>query len=334
MAKPAKVTNKDGSISYRIFISNTLTGKRESKTLSTRRLAQDWADKRLKQIEHSLVHGESSDFLISDMLKQYQDMFSHKYGRSKRHDIDRLRECDIASIMISKLSAKDIINHCIERNKVAKPQTVKNDIVWLRTVLRSMSATAGYDYPAKAFDDASIVLKNEGLTHSSEKRDRLPTNAELWQLSRHLATKKPPYLHIMWFAIFSARRLSEITNLRWDDINHESRTIFVRDIKSPNKKALSLWSKLPRPAYKIIMRQPKTSELIFPYGAKTVSASFTRACKLIGIKDLHFHDMRHEACTRLFKYGLSIQQVQKISLHQSWSTLAIYTNLDAGDIDI
>jgi len=334
MAKPTKIKNKNGSVSYRIFISNKITGKRESKTFSRRSLAVAWADKREKEIEWARVHGEVTDYLIGDVLKMYQEQFYKNYGMSKYHDINRLQNYDIANLMISKLSARHIIQHCIERNRVAKPQTVKNDIIWLRTVLKTMAAVVGFEYPALAFEASSSVLKSEGLIGSSEKRERLPSSAELWQLSRFLKTKKPPYLHIMWFAIFSARRLSEITELRWDDINHESRTIYVRDIKSPNKKPLSLWAKIPRPAYKLIMRQPRIEERIFPLKPKSISTAFSRSCKVLGIENLHFHDLRHEACTRLFKLGLTIQHVQKVSLHQNWSSLEIYTNLRADDVDV
>jgi len=334
MAKPTKIKNKNGSTSYRVFISNKITGKRESKTFSTRALAIGWADKREKEIEKAAVHGEVSDYLISDVLKMYQTKFMSNYGSSKYHDINRLQNYDIANLMISELSAKHIIQHCIERNREAKPQTVKNDVIWLRTTLKTMAAVVGFDYPAQAFESSSSVLKSEGLIGTSEKRERLPSNKELWQLSRFLNTKKAPYLHIMWFAIFSARRLSEITELRWDDINHESRTIYVRNIKTPNKRPLSLWAKLPRSAYKLIMRQPRIEERIFPLKAKSISTAFGRSCKVLGIEDFHFHDLRHEACTRLFKAGLSIQHVQKVSLHQNWSTLEIYTNLKADDVDI
>jgi hypothetical protein len=51
-------------------------------------------------------------------------------------------------------------------------------------------------------------------------------------------------------------------------------------------------------AWAIVARQPRTDERIFPYNAKSVSAAFTRACKILGIKDLRFHDGRHEATSR------------------------------------
>ena len=61
--------------------------------------------------------------------------------------------------------------------------------------------------------------------------------------------------------------------------------------------------------------------------SKSISASFTRACKLLGIEDLRFHDLRHEGATRLAEDGLTVPQMQQITLHQSWKTLQRYVNL-------
>ena len=184
------------------------------------------------------------------------------------------------------------------------------------------------------FDSANIVMRKEGLIANSDKRDRRPTKEELWKLSRYFNTKKSPYLHIMWFAIFSARRLSEICKIQWGDINENNHTILIRDMKSPNKKTLNLRGKIPLPAYKLIMRQPKTSDYIFPYNPRTISTMFSRSCKILGIEDLHFHDLRREACSRLASQGLAIDEIAMISLHQDWKSLQVYHKPDPGNLDI
>ncbi len=46
-----------------------------------------------------------------------------------------------------------------------------------------------------------------------------------------------------------------------------------------------------------------------------------------GVDDLHFHDLRHEATSRLFEQGYSIEQVSAVTLHQSWQELKRYTQL-------
>jgi integrase len=91
---------------------------------------------------------------------------------------------------------------------------------------------------------------------------------------------------------------------------------------------------LPKSAFKIIQKQPRIGALIFPLNGRTIGANFTRACKLLEIEDLHFHDLRHEATSRCFQAGLTIQQVQLVTLHSSWQTLQRYCNMDAKDCPI
>lgn len=48
---------------------------------------------------------------------------------------------------------------------------------------------------------------------------------------------------------------------------------------------------------------------IFPHHHKSVGTAFRRACKELTIHDLHFHDLRHEATSRLLEVGLTIEKV-------------------------
>ncbi len=74
-------------------------------------------------------------------------------------------------------------------------------------------------------------------------------------------------------------------------------------------------------------RRPGPREFIFPYDPKSVGAAFTRACRILGIKDLRFHDLRHEAASRLFELGYEIHEVAQFTLHDSWNELKRYANL-------
>jgi integrase len=334
-AKPQKIRNKDGSISYRMFISNN--GKRESKTFSTSRLAIDWADKRLKEIERAKVYGEKATLLIREVITDYQERFKQNFYRSKNTSLEKIKTYPIADVSVDKLTPKDIIEHCTQRNKEAKPQTVKNDVVWLRTILRSMSAIDGFDYDPGIFERAMVVLKQEKLIARSDSRTRLPTYREMLKLTRYFRRKKSrttiPMVDIIWFAYFSARRQAEITRLEWADNNPEKQTGMVRDAKHPrDKKGNHKRFKYEKSAWKIVLRQPVTGPLIFPYNPKTVGTVFERACKILGIKDLHFHDLRHAGVSRLFKMGYAIEQVQQFSLHEDWRTLAVYTHIKPEDI--
>jgi integrase len=47
---------------------------------------------------------------------------------------------------------------------------------------------------------------------------------------------------------------------------------------------------------------------VFPYDPRSVSAALMRACKILGIEDLGFHDFRHKATSRLFERGSGISR--------------------------
>jgi integrase len=335
MIRPTKIKNKNGTTSYRAFI--TKTGKRESKTFSTRQLAIDWADKRLKEIERATLHGEKSTLTIKEIIDTYVDRFGAGFGRSKSSDLSRLSHYEISSIDISKLTAKHLINHCIERNEQAKPQTVSHDLSTLKTALTTMAAVDGFDCDLSVFDRATIVLKQERMIAKPDKRTRVPTWQEMLKLTRyfkHQQKSTTPMADIMWFAYFSSRRLSEITRLEWGDNNDEKQTGMVRDAKHPReKKGNHKRFKYEISAWKIVERQPKDNAFIFPYPSTSVSVIFSIACKILHIDDLHFHDMRHAAATRLFNiHGYSIQQVQQFTLHNDWRNLARYTHMKPEDI--
>jgi hypothetical protein len=214
MASPIKIKNRNGTTSYRIFVSHN--GKRESKTFSTRPLAQAWADKRQKEIERAKVHGEVSRLTLKQIITDYLELFGTGFGKSKANDLARLARYELAEIDIKQLTAKNIIDHCIERNKEAKPQTVAMDLSTLKTAIATMSAVDGFDFDFSVFDRAIIVLRQERMIAKTTKRTRIPTWQEMLKLSRHFKRQKKsktPMSEIMWFAFFSARRLAVITRL-------------------------------------------------------------------------------------------------------------------------
>lgn len=105
------------------------------------------------------------------------------------------------------------------------------------------------------------------------------------------------------FALFSTRRQEEITRIKWADLDEAGNRVLVRDMKNPGQKlGNDVWCHLPPEAMAIIQTMPKAVEEIFPYNAESISASWTRACKFLGIEDLHFHDLRHEASADCLKW--------------------------------
>jgi integrase len=115
------------------------------------------------------------------------------------------------------------------------------------------------------------------------------------------------------FARWTARRISEICRLRWDDIDETNRTCVIRGLVSGrDKKTWDHEFPVLGKAWEIIQRQPRVSERIFPHNAKSAGARYTRAKADLGIKDLRFNDLRREAAKQLLKEGYKLEQVLKV----------------------
>ncbi len=79
---------------------------------------------------------------------------------------------------------------------------------------------------------------------------------------------------------------------------------------------------------KKMMRLGGNPELLIPLDAASTTRIFTETCKIHGIENLWWHDLRHEAVTRYAEQALTIPQIQQYTLHDSWSSLKRYVNLD------
>lgn len=232
---------------------------------------------------------------------------------------------------MSQESADGVSN---QKDGVAGPFTINQDVIWLRGDLEAARAMRGMPIDLQVVADASGQMRRMRLIPKSAERDRRPTAEELDALTEYFSRRDQraeiPMLDVMEFAIAGARRQEEITRLGWSGLNEAHRTALIRQVKQPRRKATNdRVSKLTDEAWAIIQRQPckEGEDRIFPYNDKSISSAFTRACKVLGIEDLHFHDLRHEATSRLFEAGYQIQEVAQFTLHGSWATMKRYTHL-------
>ena len=57
-----------------------------------------------------------------------------------------------------------------------------------------------------------------------------------------------------------------------------------------------------------------------------------RVCSGVGISDLRFYDLKHEATSRFFEKGLNVMEVAAITGHKDQGMLQRYTHLRAEDL--
>lgn len=305
-----------------------------SETFPTKGMATEWAERQERAIAQQRASGASDAdrMTLRELIDWYVGHVEalEPLRRSKASDLQRIKGYAIAERIASGLTQGDYVRHVEGRRRMgAGPATVGNDLVWIRGVIKAARANLDLHASLEELADATRYLRGARVVAKPKRRDRRLKQGEEPKLLKYLdAHYRIPMGDIVRFALSSTRRQEEITRLRWADLDHDKGIMGLDDVKHPtaktgNRKSFRI---LPE-AVAIIDRQPHLSEFVFPYNAKTVGAYFTVACRLLGIRDLRFHDLRHEATSRLFERGYAIHEVAQFTLHESWATLRIYTNL-------
>ena len=75
-----------------------------------------------------------------------------------------------------------------------------------------------------------------------------------------------------------------------------------------------------------------TESPLFTYTARGLSGAFLNLYRKVKTEDLHFHELRHEATSRLFEKGLNPVEVATITGHKDTKMLMRYTHLRAEDL--
>lgn len=330
----------DGSTRYTAIVRIRRGGSilhRESRTFAHRSAALSWAKHRKVALEDpsALTRVQQGAPTLAELIRWYVDTFEtiSKWQRSKQAHLEFLERHALGKFNALTLTSAELIDHVRSRRaKGAGPATVANDLIWTGVVLRAARSVKGLLVRPEIVQEAREACSELRLTGKARKRTRRPTPAELEQLREYFSRRDKraqiPMQRVVEFALNSARRESEICRLEWRDNDARARTGMVRDAKHPTKKEGNHRRfKYTPEAWAVVQAQPQDSEYIFPYDPNSVSAAFTRACQFLGIKDLRFHDLRHEATSRLFERGYQIHEVAQFTLHDSWNELKRYANL-------
>jgi integrase len=340
-----KRRRKNGTIAWLAQISVMRQGKvllRESQTFERRSTAAAWIENREETLArpgalYALKAQPKSKKTptLADAIDRYVHESNKRIGRTKTQVLKSIKTFDIADMHCDAIASTDIVAFAQEKlDSGVQPQTVSNYMSHLAAVFSIARPAWGYPLNQQAMEDARKVSDRLGITGKSRERDRRPTLDELDQLMQHFldrSKRRPssiPMHRIIAFAIFSTRRQEEIIRIRWDDSDTDGQRVLVRDMKNPGEKiGNDVWCDLDENALAVIQAMPRVVEQIFPYSTDAISAAFTRACKLLEITNLHFHDLRHDGVSRLFELGLNIPHVAANSGHRSWTSLKRYTHL-------
>jgi len=310
-----------------------------SRTFSRKALAAEW----IRRVEADIEVGSLGREVavpavpVGDLIRRYQEEVGENFGRSKNADLKRLQGDAIAHLDAVTLTVAQIVDHIRQRREGgAGPSTVNSDLVWFRCVFRYAMRVWRVPVSLSVISEAVEVLRATRQISRSGRRTRRPTYDELVRLDEYWqafqSRTKYPMRQIMWLAIYSCRRVAEMCRILRTDLDAQHGVYDLRDVKRPTgSKGNDKVAVLPKLGWAVVGEildiVQDTDGLLLPLNPKMISKYWTEACHMLGIDDLHFHDLRHEGLSRLSEDGYTVPELQQVSLHDSWGSLSIYVNM-------
>jgi integrase len=290
-----------------------------SATFDTKADAARWAAQVEADISRSrfVDNREAERTTLAQALTRYEEEYtaSKKGAKQERGRINRWLKHKLAKKPLSAITSSDLADYRKERLAKVSGSTVRLDLAVLSNL----------------FNVAAIEWRMEGLSNPCEKmkmpkpgraRDRRPTARELAHVIDAAANIHPDMPAIIELAVLTAMRRSELVMLTRNQIR--GRVAYLDDTKNGDRRAVPLSKR----ALAIIEGLPeKAGGELFSLSPDRVTVYFREACRDAGVKDLRFHDLRHEATSRLFEANFQMMEVAAITGHKTLAMLQRYTHL-------
>ena len=311
----ASIRNRNGRWHVQVRRSGT---KSVNRTFTMKSDAQLWAREQERAIELDGCDKPNKELLndtLSDLLKRYELEIapSKKSYHVERYYFDLIRRQSFASITLKNLRASDIQNWINERNKTHRPaSTIRVSGIIERAI---NIAIKNWNYP---------------LAQNPMQKVMKPASASkpILRLSPHTLQKlRSPSSKIGWIALFAletAMRRSEIANLKWTDINFTEQLVYVSDAKNGHARHVPLSSR----SVEAIQHIDGNSEYVFGMSSNAIRLAWQRLKNTQEIEGVRFHDLRHEAISKMFEKGLTVAEVGMISGHRTVGQLFRYAHAD------
>ena len=296
-----------------------ITGWRSfTKTFNKKSDAIGWSKTLEDKLKSVPIPDNNIDNLkLKDLLVRYskEETYHLKGSEIEKYKLNLISKSWLGEIPVINLNKHHVNQYRDDRLKDVKSGTVRSDLMLIKKVINTSISQWGYGLPSNPLD--SVVMPSP-----HKPRTRRVSEQELKQLLKYAKSNRNIYIApIIEFAIETGMRRSEILKLKWENIDNGIASLY--ETKNGEDRHIPL----TRHAQRILNKLSKVSDYVFPFTADCLKSALNRIKTKSGIKDLRFHDLRHESVSRFFEMGLSIPEVALISGHKDVRQLFRYTHL-------
>lgn len=290
----------------------------QTQSFDQRAAAVAWGNEVEATMNRGAFGGSTSkqSMTVQEMLARYLVEESTKKAYSAA-DVSRSKPlvAALGAYHVHKLTHTDLAKYKRERLALKSPQTVTHELNLLHRAYVIAATEWGIILPNGVPKTARPTLpRGRGTRIRPNQIDLIVQATESEQLKR-----------IVPLAVETAMRRSELLSIRWENVDLDRCSIYLDKTKNGLSRTVPL---SPRALQVLQTMGPATHGPVFTLAGSSVSQAFQRALERAGLKNVRFHDLRHEATARLFERGLNVIEVARITGHVTLSMLDRYTHLD------
>ncbi len=297
-----------------------------SRSFIQQRDAERWAtlkERELDLLESQGLQGATvCNLTLAELLARYRSEVipSKRGGDREAYIVQAFERLPLAKRLAGKLAPSDFRAHRDKRLSLVGPATVVREL----GIVQHAYEVARTDW---GFTGLSNPLKDVPKPKLPGGRTRRLVGDELAKLTAQTANSRNHLLKpLMVFALETAMRQGEIITARWEHLQVVERVLVLPMTKNGKPRTVPL----TKTAMQVLSDLgPQTEGPIFPTTSEAVKTAWARLTKRAKVPDFHFHDLRHEAISRLFERGFDLPEVMMMSGHTDHRMLLRYTHLHA-----
>ena len=243
----------------------------------------------------------------------------------------------------------------------ANKKSWKSDEYNLRTLKKHFGGKYLYTITVKDIEKFKLARSGEGVAPATVNRElatlkTMFSKAVVWDKLQENTTKKVQFLKepagrlrfleqeeifkllencnktlrpIVVLALNTGMRRGEILNLKWHDVDFKRNLITLLDTKNGEKQEVYM-NEPVKTALLQVRKHPESPYIFCNEDGKPVHdirKSFFTALKKSGIKDFHFHDLRHTFASQLAMSGTDINTIRELMGHKDIRMTLRYSHL-------
>jgi integrase len=303
----------------------------KSKSWPTKKLAKQWATKLEAELDLEHQGRINTVKTFGDAVERYvKEVSISKPGeRWERIKAKHLKKYALYSVYFDKLQPKHLADYRDTRQKQVQDATVLRELGFISAIL----TCAEKEWKWISYNPVSKIRKPK----SPKPRERRISEEEITKVLKHLyfvegqpiTLKMHQVAALFLLAIETAMRTTEMTTLEWSQVKIDKRYVKLSKTKNGDSREVPLSKR----AIEILSwLKGLHKQRVFTIESGSMDSMFRKAKKKAQIENLHFHDTRREATSRLAK-KLDVMDLAKMTGHRDLKMLLnVYYKPDTTNI--